>query len=89
VVLFHVPDMDTPLCAQPEHLDLVDAAYAKPGGPAGKLMRERLCVRCPAYSQCLSEAMTRREWGVWGGTTPNVRTRHGGPRPKAQPARVA
>lgn len=88
VVLFHVTDLLAPLCAQPENLAIVDAAYAKPGSAAGRLMRDQLCSRCPAASQCLSEAMARGEWGIWGGTTPNLRTRHHGARPKTGPVRV-
>lgn len=82
MVFFHVPDLDRPACADPIHLPLVDAAFKRPGGPAGDLMRERLCSTCPAFSQCLSEAMERGEWGIWAGTSPHTRTRHGGTRPK-------
>ncbi|MCW2725896.1 MAG: transcription factor WhiB [Frankiales bacterium] len=36
--------------------------------PADVEAAKALCVSCPLRSQCLSEALTRREpWGVWGG----------------------
>lgn len=82
MVLFHVPDLDRPACAQVEHLPLVDAAFARPGGPAAAQMRERLCTDCPAVQQCFDEAMARGEWGVWAGTSLHLRTRHGGVKPK-------
>jgi len=75
------PDDHRALCAAPEHLALVDAAFTRPAGPAGQQLRDRLCRRCPVATLCLDEAMTSPEYGVWGGTTSNMRTRHG-----AQPA---
>lgn len=72
-------------CAAPEHLPLVDAAFERPGGEAGDLMRETLCKGCPAGHQCLAWAMAHREYGMWGGTSANGRTRHGGP-PKVKAA---
>lgn len=89
MVLFHVEDYDHPACTAPEHLPLVDAAFERPGGPAGDLMRKTLCAGCPAFDACLSAAMTRGEWGMWAGTTGNTRTRHGAPKPLLQPTRVA
>ncbi|MGH3478441.1 MAG: WhiB family transcriptional regulator [Nocardioidaceae bacterium] len=68
-----------PACADPAHLDLVDAAFARPGGPAGRLMRKLLCGVCPAASECLGEAMVSPESGVWGATSPHWRTRNGAP----------
>jgi hypothetical protein len=67
--------MAGPACA--DRLDLVDAAYAKPGGPAGVQLRQ-LCSTCPIWQDCLDRGM-RGEAGVWGGTGPTVRTRHGSP----------
>jgi len=89
MVFFHVPDLDRPACADPLHLGLVDAAFTRPGGPAADLMREQLCSTCPAASACLQEAMERGEWGVWGGTSPHARTRHGGAVPKIRTSQVA
>lgn len=66
-------------CAQPEHLTLVDAAFAKPGGPDAQRMKTDLCTGCPNGHRCLAWAMTWREDGIWGGTGPNSRTRHGAP----------
>lgn len=74
-----VNDMSGALCAQPEHLELVDAAFARPGGPAARELRDRLCVRCPVAATCLDEGMQRPEFGVWGGTSQNLRTQHGAP----------
>ena len=59
-------------------LPLVDAAFVRPGGPEARTMRDTLCPGCPAFDRCLDEAMTRGEVGVWAGTSPNQRTRHGG-----------
>lgn len=67
-------------CSEPEHLALVDAAHAKPGGPAAKRMRAELCNACPVFEQCLGWAMTHGEIGVWAGTSPNLRGRHGAPK---------
>lgn len=66
-------------CAAPEHLPLVDAAFARPGGPAAQRMKATLCTRCPIGEQCLAWAMTWREDGIWGGTGPKARTQHGAP----------
>lgn len=82
--LFSVPDFTAPACAKPEHLELVDEAYRRPGGPAGVRMRRTLCTGCPALSQCLSEAMERGEWGIWAGTSPRARTIAGGAKPKTR-----
>lgn len=89
MVLFHVPDFDRPACTKPEHLPLVDAAFDKPGGPAGDLMRKALCTGCPAFDACLTEAMTSGEWGMWAGTTGNARTRAGAPKPIIKRSKVA
>lgn len=82
-----VTHLDQPACGKPEHLPLVDAAFERPGGPAGDEMRAKLCTGCPAGHHCLALAMMNRQFGVWGGASPNTRTRHGGPprqpRPKA------
>lgn len=69
--------LDRPACADPVHLALVDAAFARPGGPAARRMREELCRFCPAASACLGEAMANPEAGVWGMTSPYWRTTHG------------
>lgn len=70
---------DQPKCADPKHLPLVDAAFDRPGSDAGALMREMLCSQCPIALRCLQWAMEHHEYGVWGGTGPNTRTRHGAP----------
>lgn len=68
-----------PHCAAPGLLAVVDAAYERPGGPAGKQMREVICPGCPIGDACLAWAMCIREEGVWGGSSNHARTRHGGP----------
>lgn len=82
MVLFHVPDLIEPLCADRSLLPIVDAAFARPGGPEAQQLRTNLCPTCPAHDSCLDEALTRGEWGIWGGTSPNGRTRLGGTKPK-------
>ena len=35
---------------------------------------KRVCVRCPVWKECLSEATKNNEtWGMWGGLTPQER----------------
>ena len=71
------PPLTDPACADPVYLPLVDAAFARPGGPAGERMRKELCRVCPAAAQCFGEVMTNPESGVWGMTSPWWRTKHG------------
>lgn len=64
-------------------MDLVDEAFRRPGGPAAETFKARYCLSiCTVAADCLDEAMTsdRHEFGVWGGTSPHIRTRHGAPR---------
>lgn len=68
-----------PNCAAPEALAVVDAAFERPGGPAGIEMRERVCPGCPVGEQCLAWAMSQWAPGIWGGTSPMQRTQHGAP----------
>lgn len=28
---------------------------------------DQLCIKCPVQRECLASAVTRQEWGVWGG----------------------
>lgn len=72
-------DSPTPPCADPAALPVVDAAYARPGGPEGRYMAREICGPCPVSTACLAHAMRYREEGVWGGTTPTARTRSGAP----------
>jgi WhiB family redox-sensing transcriptional regulator len=37
----------------------------------------RICRGCPVRRDCLATALTRHEWGVWGGTTEHERERLG------------
>jgi hypothetical protein len=66
-------------CAKPELLPLVDAATARPGGPAAHQMKTTICPGCPIGDACLAWAMGQHEDGIWGGTGPNTRTRRGAP----------
>lgn len=66
-------------CSDPQHLPLVDAAFAKPGGPEAQEMKRTLCRECPVREQCLAWAMTHPEVGIWGETSPHQRTRAGVP----------
>lgn len=72
-------DVGRAACADPEHLPLVDAATAKPGGPAAQEMKARLCRHCPVARQCFAWAATHPEVGIWGGTSPRQRTNAGAP----------
>lgn len=54
-------------------LELVDAAFARPGGPAAHQMAEQVCPTCPVWQECLQRAMATGEHGPWGGTTERQR----------------
>lgn len=32
-----------------------------------RLAVDELCIKCPVQRECLASAVTRQEWGVWGG----------------------
>jgi WhiB family redox-sensing transcriptional regulator len=59
------------------------AECAKPGGPTmfphdkdniGIQVARDVCNRCPVRTQCLEEALNRKElFGVWGGLTTDER----------------
>jgi hypothetical protein len=66
-------------CNDPAHLPLVDAAFAKPGGTAAQEMKRTLCRTCPVAQDCFEWGMTHAEVGIWGGLSPNARTRAGAP----------
>lgn len=38
-------------------------------------MFERMCVDCPIMEACLEWALAHERYGVWGGTTPDMRQR--------------
>jgi hypothetical protein len=59
-----------------DHLDLVDAAYDRPGGPEAHLLREQVCPRCPIAELCFLEGAERDEGGVWGGVGPHQRHKY-------------
>jgi hypothetical protein len=69
-------------CGDRELLPLVDAAFDRPGGPAGRELRKRVCPTCPVIGECLEEAMLNGEYGVWGGTSQNWRTMRGSRNPR-------
>lgn len=62
-----------------DELELVDAAFERPGGPAGERLRMEFCSGCPIATQCLMHAMEVGEAGVWGGTSGHTRSRAGAP----------
>lgn len=70
-----------------DYLGAVDAAFAKPGGRAAHLIKEQLCPRCDIVEACFLAGMLG-EAGVWGGTTPKVRNRHGSPKTLADRRRA-
>jgi len=72
-------NLDAPRANCADRLDLVDATYTSPGGAAATLLKEHYCKHCPIATACLTEAMLHHEGGVWGGTTPHIRTRAGAP----------
>ena len=67
------------VCSDPQYLPIVDKAYDRPGGDEAEWMKQNLCRPCPIAAECLDHAMQRREDGVWGATSPKLRTVHGGP----------
>jgi len=67
-----------PVCADPEYLPLVDAAFEQPGGDESHWMRERLCVGCGLRLECLLLGNAKGEHGVWGGLNTHERVRAGG-----------
>lgn len=67
-----------PLCAAPEHLALVDAAFERAGGPESHELRERVCPGCPVRTGCLLLGNANGEHGIWGGLNTNQRVSAGG-----------
>jgi len=67
-----------PVCADPDFLPLVDAAFDRPGGPESHWMRDHLCPGCPVRLECFLLGNARGEHGVFGGLNGNERTRAGG-----------
>jgi hypothetical protein len=59
-----------------DRLDLVDAAFDRPGGPAARELAERVCPTCPIWRECLYAALDSGEHGVWGGANERTRRRH-------------
>lgn len=50
--------------------------YSDIGLPYEDLRWHEHCSECPVRSDCLAQALRRREaWGVWGGFTPTARER--------------
>jgi len=67
-------------CSDLEVLPLIGEAFRSPRGPAATRMSDQLCSGCDIRNACLAEAKSRAEHGIWGGTTPGTRRRHGAPR---------
>lgn len=62
-----------------DHIDLVDAAFTRPGGPDAHQLANDICPTCTTAPQCLAWAMTHGEYGTWGGATQRQRTNAGAP----------
>ena len=60
-------------CSDPFALQLVDAAFTRPGGPAAQSLKDEFCSRCEIAAACLGQAMRNGEFGVWGATSPNLK----------------
>jgi hypothetical protein len=91
----------TARCATPEGRSTVDAAFARPGGPAQRRMENEVCPPCDVWEECLRFALDHGEHGPWGGTSArerrkyvrrpysfNIQTRGSSPAP-LKPAAVA
>lgn len=72
------PPTEDGIAACTDHLDLVDDAFERPGGVLAMELRTHYCPRCPIAAACLAGGM-RGERGVWGATSPHMRTKHGAP----------
>jgi hypothetical protein len=59
-----------------DRLDLVDAAFERPGGPAARELATKVCSRCPIWRECLYTALDSGEHGVWGGASERTRRRY-------------
>lgn len=79
---------DRARCAEAP-IELVDEAFRRPGGPSGKTFRETFCHECPVLEECKAEALTIGEWGIWGATSTNGRTKLGGKKPTYSRERIA
>lgn len=73
-----MPPDARPTCAAPEHLAIVDAAFARPGGPESHWLRKHLCRPCPVRLECLLLGNATGEHGVWGGLNTKERVEAGG-----------
>lgn len=70
------------VCARPENLSIVDAAFDGRGGAGAPNQRamKALCRRCPIWNECLQDALDNGEHGPWGGTVERERNRVTGTR---------
>jgi hypothetical protein len=66
----------TARCATPEGIALVDAALARPGGPAQRRMENEVCPPCDVWEECLRFALDHGEHGPWGGTSERERRKY-------------
>lgn len=65
-----VPNLPEAACADTTN---PDAFFADSRQPALIEGARDICRRCPAIRECLSWALTHREWGIWAGTTEEQR----------------
>jgi hypothetical protein len=77
-----LPANGKPVCADPEYLFIVDAAFDYPGGEESHWMRDNLCTVCPIRLECFLLGNASGEPGVWGGLNSNERVRAGGHSPR-------
>jgi hypothetical protein len=68
-------------CADPLFLPIIDEAFHRPGGKVAHRLRKRVCPLCEIRDTCLTMALENGEFGVWGGTSPTIRTKLGGAKP--------
>jgi hypothetical protein len=71
------------VCAAPENLRVVDAAFDGRGAtnaPNNRAMKA-LCASCTIWDDCLRDALENGEHGPWGGTVERERTKVTGQRP--------
>lgn len=75
---------DHALCADTDQYD--PAWFDHDGDKTQRPIQEReakkVCAQCPVQVECLEEALSRYEWGIWGGTNEDERRIINGKYPK-------
>ena len=52
-----------------EDYEMFFASRSDPGGSRTIKMAKAVCARCDVSSQCLKDALSNNDYGIWGGTT--------------------